>query len=41
MGMETKLHFAAARGESEELQQLLDTGAYDVIEKDWSAVCKE
>jgi hypothetical protein len=30
--VKTKLHEAAARGESEELQRLLDTGAYDVNE---------
>ncbi len=30
MGMKTELHEAAERGESEELQLLLDTGAYDV-----------
>jgi hypothetical protein len=30
MGKKTKLHEAAERGESEELQRLLDTGAYAV-----------
>jgi hypothetical protein len=32
MGKKIKLHEAAERGESEELQRLLDTGAYDVNE---------
>ncbi len=41
MGKETKLHEAAERGESEELQRLLDTGAYDVNEEDVSKVCEE
>jgi hypothetical protein len=39
--MKTKLHEAAERGESEELQRLLDTGAYDVNEKDQGNVCAE
>jgi hypothetical protein len=30
--MKTKLHEAAERGESEELQRLLDSGSYDVNE---------
>ncbi len=37
----TKLHEAAESGESEELQRLLDTGAYDVNEGDGLKVCKE
>ena len=43
MGKKTKLHEAAERGESEELQQLLDTGTYDVNEGDegFSYVCEE
>jgi hypothetical protein len=43
MGMKTKLYEAAERGESEELQRLLDTGAYDVNEgdEDWLNVCEE
>jgi hypothetical protein len=32
MGKKTKLHEAAERGESEELQRLLDSGSYDVNE---------
>jgi hypothetical protein len=32
MGKKTKLHEATERGESEELQWLLDTGTYDVNE---------
>ncbi len=39
MGKKTVLHRAAAKGESEELQQLLDTGAYDVNEGDEENVC--
>jgi hypothetical protein len=39
--MRTKLHEAAERGESEELQRLLDTGAYDVNEGDGRRVCEE
>jgi hypothetical protein len=34
MGKKTKLHEAVERGESEELQQLLDSRAYDVNEGD-------
>ncbi len=34
MGMETKLHEAAENGESEELQRLLDSRAYDVNGED-------
>ncbi len=41
MGKKTKLHEAAERGESEELQRLLDSGAYDVNEGDWEEVCEE
>jgi hypothetical protein len=41
MGKKTKLHWAAERGESEELQRLLDTGAYDVNEGDEDMVCEE
>jgi hypothetical protein len=43
MGVKTKLHEAAERGESEELQRLLDTGAYDVNEEDegFFNVCEE
>jgi hypothetical protein len=43
MGKRTKLHEAAERGESEELQRLLDTGGYDVNEGDegLNYVCKE
>ncbi len=43
MGKKTKLHEAAARGESEELQRLLETGAYDVNEGDEGLlnVCEE
>ncbi len=37
----TKLHEAAKRGESEELQRLLDTGAYDVNEGNEDKVCEE
>jgi hypothetical protein len=39
----TELHEAAKRGESEELQRLLDTGAYDVNEgnEEDSDVCGE
>jgi hypothetical protein len=36
----TKLH-EAKKGESEELQRLLDTGAYDVNEEDEGNVCEE
>ncbi len=41
MGKKTKLHEAAERGESEELQRLLDSGAYDVNEGDEYKVCEE
>ncbi len=43
MGKKTKLHEAAERGESEELQRLLDSGAYEVNEKaeDYFNVCEE
>jgi hypothetical protein len=43
MGMKTKLHKAAERGESEELQRLLDAGSYDVNEGDEDSfnVCEE
>jgi hypothetical protein len=41
MGMKTKLHEAAERGESEELQRLLDSRAYDVNEGDEDKVCEE
>ncbi len=41
MGKKTKLHEAAERGESEELQRLLDTQAYDVNEGDELKVCGE
>jgi hypothetical protein len=41
MGMKTKLHEAAERGESEELQRLLDSRAYDVNEGDYTEVCEE
>jgi hypothetical protein len=43
MGKKTKLHEAAERGESEELQRLLDTRAYDVNEGDegFLNVCEE
>jgi hypothetical protein len=37
----TKLHEAAESGESEELQRLLDTGAYDLNETDEYLVCEE
>jgi hypothetical protein len=37
----TKLHEAAERGESKELQWLLDTGAYVVNEGDEDKVCEE
>ena len=33
MGTKTKLHEAARRGESEELQRLLDSRVYDVNEE--------
>jgi hypothetical protein len=33
MGKKTRLHTAAERGESEELQRLLETGAFDVNEE--------
>ncbi len=39
--MKTNLHTAAARGESEELQRLLDTGAHDVNEGDEDKVSEE
>jgi hypothetical protein len=43
MGKKTKLHEAAERGESEELQRLLDSRAYDVNEGSdenyWEGVC--
>jgi hypothetical protein len=39
--VKTKLHEAAERGESEELQRLLDTGAYDVNEGDGLRVSVE
>ncbi len=39
--VKTKLHEAAERGESEELQRLLETGAYDVNEGDVFKVCEE
>ncbi len=32
MGKKTQLHTAAERGESEELQRLLETGVYDIHE---------
>ncbi len=32
MGKKTELHEAAQRGESDELQRLLDSGSYDVNE---------
>jgi hypothetical protein len=43
MGKKTELHEAAERGESEELQRLLDTGYYDVNEgaEDCFNVCEE
>ncbi len=41
MGKKTKLHEAAERGESEELQRLLDSRAYDVNEEDEGNVCGE
>jgi hypothetical protein len=41
IGKKTQLHEAAERGESEELQRLLDTGAYDVNEEDGLKVCGE
>ncbi len=43
MGKKAKLHEAAERGESEELQRLLDTGAYDVNEGEggYFNVCEE
>jgi hypothetical protein len=41
MGMKTKLHEAADGGESEELQRLLDSRAYDVNEGDGTEVCVE
>ncbi len=36
-----KLHEAAESGESEELQRLLDSRAYDVNEGDEDKVCEE
>ncbi len=43
MGVKTKLHEATERGESEELQRLLDSRAYDVNEgvEDYYNVCEE
>ncbi len=40
MGKKTKLHEAAERGESDELQRLLDSGSYDVNEGAYN-VCEE
>ncbi len=40
MGKKTKLHEAAERGDSEELQRLLDTGAYDVNEEGNQIFCE-
>jgi hypothetical protein len=43
MGKKTELHWAAEGGDSEELQRLLDTGAYDVNEgnEGFFNVCEE
>ncbi len=41
MGKKNELHEAAERGQSEELQRLLDSRAYDVNEGDEGKVCEE
>jgi hypothetical protein len=41
MGKKTKLHWAAKKGESEELQRLLGIGSHDVNEGDEGKVCEE